>query len=137
MAIREETGTGSMVPPEAIELPYARRLNAAGSIWRPGLRIWVTLGGVAIVVATAVVSANLFADRLRQLAVEAALQHAEAIVRTNLDPAISASALDMNGGLNRELDEQLARLVQGGEMSRIIVWSTDGRAVKRCRSRPS
>ncbi|HET9498252.1 MAG TPA: diguanylate cyclase [Candidatus Limnocylindria bacterium] len=128
MAIREETGTGAM-PPDAIDLPYARRLNGAASIWRPGLRIWVTLGGVAIVVATAVVSANLFAERLRQLAVEAALQHAEAIVRTNLDPAISASALDMNGSLTRELDEQLARLVQGGEMSRIIVWAPDGRAV--------
>ena len=128
MAIREETGTGAM-PPDAIDLPYARRLNGAASIWRPGLRIWVTLGGVAIVVATAVVSANLFAERLRQLAVEAALQHAEAIVRTNLDPAISASALDMNGSLTPELDAQLARLVQGGEMSRIIVWAPDGRAV--------
>ncbi len=129
MAIREETGTGGTLPPDPIDLPYARRLNGAASIWRPGLRIWVTLGGVAIVVATAVVSANLFAERLRELAVEAALQHAEAIVRTNLDPAVDANALDMNVALSDELDDQLARLVQGGEMSRIIVWSRDGRAV--------
>jgi diguanylate cyclase (GGDEF)-like protein len=129
MASREETGTGSALPPDALDLPYARRLRGAASIWRPGLRIWVTLGGVAIVVATAVISANLFAERLRQLAIEAALQHAEAIVRTNLDPAVTADAMDMYGDLDPELNDQLARLVQGGEMSRIIIWSRDGRAV--------
>jgi diguanylate cyclase (GGDEF)-like protein len=129
MAIREEPGTGNPLPPDALELPYAQRLRGAATIWRPGLRIWVTLGGVAIVVATAVISANLFAERLRHLAVEAALQHAEAIVRTNLDPAVSAEAMDMYGDLDPELNDQLARLVQGGEMSRIIIWSRDGRAV--------
>jgi diguanylate cyclase (GGDEF)-like protein len=129
MAIRGETEPGVSLPPDDIALPYARRLRGAASIWRPGLRIWVTLGGVAIVVATAVVSANLFAERLRLLAVEAALQHAEAIVRTNLDPAVDANALDMNAPLDAELDDQLARLVQGGEMSRVVVWSRDGRAV--------
>jgi hypothetical protein len=132
MAIREEPGTA--VPatdalPDAFELPYARQRRSAASIWRPGLRIWVTVGGVAIVVATAFVTSNLFAERLRQLAVEAALQHSEAIVRTNVDPVVSAQALDMGGILDPELDVQLARLVQGGEMSRIIVWSRDGRAV--------
>jgi diguanylate cyclase (GGDEF)-like protein len=133
MAIREEPrpaeSAGDSTLPDAIALPYARQLRAAASIWRPGLRIWVTLGGVAIVVATAVISANLFADRLRQLAVEAALQHSEAIVRTNIDPVVSAHALDMGANLDAELNEQLERLVQGGEMNRIIVWSTDGRAV--------
>ena len=44
-------------------------------------------------------------------------------------PVVSAQALDMGGILDPELDVQLARLVQGGEMSRIIVWSRDGRAV--------
>ena len=133
MAIREEPGTA--VPadnpalPDAFELPYSRQLRSAASIWRPSLRIWVTLGGVAIVVATAVVSANLFAERLRALAVDAALQHAEAIVRTNVDTAVTAEALDMGGTLEPELDDQLERLVQGGEMSRIIVWSRDGRVV--------
>jgi diguanylate cyclase (GGDEF)-like protein len=89
----------------------------------------VTLGGAAIVVATAIISANLFAERLRQLAVEAALQHAEAIVRTNVDPVVEVIDLDMGGTLDPELNGQLERLVQGGEMSRIIVWSRDGRAV--------
>jgi diguanylate cyclase (GGDEF)-like protein len=129
MAIREETRSGASQSPDEIALPYARRLRGAASIWRPGLRIWVTLGGAAIVVATAIVSANLFAERLRQLAVEAALQHAEAIVRTNLDPVVEASDLDMGGTLDPELNSQLERLVQGAEMSRIIVWSRDGRAV--------
>jgi diguanylate cyclase (GGDEF)-like protein len=129
MAIRGETESGVSLPPDEIALPYARRLRGAASIWRPGLRIWVTLGGVAIVVATAVVSANLFAERLRLLAVEAALQHAESIVRTNVDPVVEALDLDMGGTLDTELNGQLERLVQGGEMSRIIVWSRDGRAV--------
>ncbi|RPH35607.1 MAG: diguanylate cyclase [Chloroflexi bacterium] len=50
-------------------------------------------------------------------------------MRTNLDPAVDARTLEMHAALNAELNDQLARLVQGGEMSRIIVWSTDGRAV--------
>ncbi|MGH2462836.1 MAG: HD domain-containing phosphohydrolase [Candidatus Limnocylindria bacterium] len=133
MAIREETGIvqpgGESMPPEAADLPYAHRLRRATATWRPSLRVGVTLGGVAIVVATAVVTANLFADRLRELAVQAALEHAESVVRANLDPVVDAHALDMGVANDPELDEQLARLVQGGDMSRIIVWSSDGRAV--------
>ncbi|MEK6191868.1 MAG: hypothetical protein AABM41_06040 [Chloroflexota bacterium] len=133
MAIREETGVvrpaGESTPPDTVELPYARRLRAAAAIWRPSLRVWVTLGGVAIVVATAALTANLFADRLRELAVLAALEHAESVVRANLDPVVDAHALDMGVASDAELDEQLVRLVQGGDMSRIVVWSRDGRAV--------
>jgi diguanylate cyclase (GGDEF)-like protein len=133
MAIREEPPTigsaGETTLPDAVELPYARRPRTVGWFARPSLRLGVTLGGVAIVVATAFVSATLFAERLRELAVEGAVQHAEAIVRTNLDPAVDADALDMGGALDPELDDQLARLVLGGEMSRIVVWSRDGRAV--------
>jgi len=133
MAIREEAGAvgpvGESMPPEAVDLPYAHRLRAAAAIWRPSLRVWVTLGGVAIVVATAVITANLFADRLRELAVLAALEHAESVVRANLDPVVDAHALEMGVATDPELDEQLARLVQGGDMSRIVVWSSDGRAV--------
>jgi|GEM_PF-1256122 len=133
MAIREEAGTvapvGESTPPDAADLPYAHRLRAAASVWRPSLRVWVTLGGVAIVVATAIMTANLFGDRLRELAVIAALEHAESVVRANLDPVVDAHALDMGVASDPELDEQLVRLVQGGDMSRIIVWSSDGRAV--------
>jgi diguanylate cyclase (GGDEF)-like protein len=133
MAIREETGVvrpaGESTSPDTVELPYAHRLRAGVSTWRPSLRVWVTAGGVAIVVATAVVTANLFADRLRELAVLAALEHAESVVRANLDPVVDAHALDMGVASDPELDEQLVRLVQGGDMSRIVVWSSDGRAV--------
>jgi len=133
MAIREETGVvrpaGEGTPPDTVELPYAHRLRAAASTWRPSLRVWVTAGGVAIVVATAVATANLFADRLRELAVLAALKHAESVVRANLDPVVDAHALDMGVASDPGLDEQLVRLVQGGDMSRIVVWSSDGRAV--------
>jgi diguanylate cyclase (GGDEF)-like protein len=133
MAIREETGivgpAGERVPPEAADLPYARRLRHAAATWRPSLRVWVAVGGVAIVVATAVVTANLFAERLRELAVQAALEHAESVVRANLDPVVDANALDMGVATDPALDEQLVRLVQGGDMSRIVVWSRDGRAV--------
>ena len=125
MAIREHTGA----PPEAIELPHAHRSRARLRAWRPSLRVSVAAVGVTIVVATAVVTANLFADRLRAGAIDAALQHAESIVRANLDPAVDAHALDMGAPLDPALDEQLNRLIQGGEMSRIIVWSRDGRAV--------
>lgn len=133
MAIREETGAvrpaGERMPPEAAELPYARRLRHSAATWRPSLRVGVAAGGVAIVVATAVITANLFAERLRELAVQAALEHAESVVRVNLDPVIDAHALDMGVASDPNLDEQLVRLVQGGEISRIIVWSSDGRAV--------
>jgi diguanylate cyclase (GGDEF)-like protein len=133
MAIREETGVarpaGESTPPNTVELPYAHRLRAGVSTWRPSLRVWVTAGGVAIVVATAVMTANLFADRLRELAILAALEHAESVVRANLDPVVDAHALDMGVASDPELDEQLVRLVQGGDMSRIVVWSSDGRAV--------
>jgi diguanylate cyclase (GGDEF)-like protein len=136
MATREEIGAPAVgapalvgdTTPDAAALPHARPRRAAIANWRPSLRVIVAIGGVAIVVATAFVSANLFADRLRQLAIDAALQHAEAIVRTNLDTAIDAGSLDMGGTLDPVLDGQLATLVQGGEMSRIIVWSRDGRA---------
>jgi diguanylate cyclase (GGDEF)-like protein/putative nucleotidyltransferase with HDIG domain len=133
MPIREETGSigpaGERMPPEAAELPYARRMRYAAARWRPSLRIVVAVGGVAIVVVTAVVTANLFAERLRELAVQAALDHAESLVRANLDPVVDAHALDMGVATDPALDEQLVRLVQGGDMSRIIVWSSDGRAV--------
>jgi diguanylate cyclase (GGDEF)-like protein len=133
MAIREETGVvrpaGESTPPDTVELPYARRLRAAVTSWRPSLRVGVAAGGVAVVVATAVVTANLFADRLRDLAIQAALKHAESVVRANLDPVVDAHALEMGVATDPELDEQLARLVQGGDMSRIVVWSRDGRAV--------
>ena len=131
MAIREERRTAVPAADAAARRDRAAvrtSLHGAASIWRPGLRIWVTLGGVAIVVATAVVSANLFAERLRQLAVDAALQHSEAIVRTNIDPVVSADALDMGGTLDPELDDR-SRGWSREEMSRIIVWSRDGRAV--------
>ncbi|HEY7738425.1 MAG TPA: diguanylate cyclase [Candidatus Limnocylindria bacterium] len=133
MAIREGSAhvapTGESALPDAAELPYARPPRAIPAIGRPSLRIGVTVGAVAIVVATAFISATLFAERLRELAVAGAVEHAEAIVRTNLDPAIGPDSLDMNHSLDPELDDQLSRLVLGGEMARIVVWSSDGRAV--------
>ena len=133
MPIREDAGGPDAardgLPPVTVALPYAHRLRAAVRGWRPSLRIWVAAGGVAIVVATAVVTSNLFAERLRQLAVDAALQHAESVVRATIDPAVSAQELDMGGTLDPALDEQLVRLVQGSEQARVIIWSRDGRAV--------
>jgi diguanylate cyclase (GGDEF)-like protein len=133
MAIREDAAGPDTardgLPPVTVALPHAHRLRAAVRSWRPSLRIWVAAGGVAVVVATAFITASLFADRLRQLAVEAALQHAESVVRATIDPAVSVQELDMGGTLDPVLDAQLVRLVQGSEQARVIIWSRDGRAV--------
>jgi len=133
MAIREDVSGADTardeLPPVTVALPYAHRLRAAARGWRPSLRIWVAAGGVAIVVATAAITANLFAERLRQLAVDAALQHAESIVRATIDPAVSLDELNIGGTLDPALDEQLVRLVQGAEQARVVIWSRDGRAV--------
>ena len=108
MAIREErpslAASGEGRSPEAVALPYAHRALAALRAWRPSLRIAVAAVGVTIVVSMAVITANLFAERLRQLAIDGALEHAESIVRVNLDPAVSAHALDMDAALNPVLD---------------------------------
>jgi diguanylate cyclase (GGDEF)-like protein len=115
--------------PEPVALPHADRRVAALRAWRPSLRMAVAGAALAIVVGMAVVIANLVADRLRDLAVDAALEHAESVVRTNLDPSLAADALSPGAARDPQIDEELELLVQGGEMSRVVIWSPDGRIV--------
>jgi diguanylate cyclase (GGDEF)-like protein len=89
----------------------------------------VAAAALAIVVGMSMVIANVVADRLRDVAVNAALEHAESVVRSNLDPTLSADALRPGGTRDPGIDSQLVLMVQGGEISRVVIWSPDGRAV--------
>jgi diguanylate cyclase (GGDEF)-like protein/putative nucleotidyltransferase with HDIG domain len=120
-------GTSSRTESVALSV-HGRRLAAMRG-WRPSLRLAVAGAALAIVIAMAVVIANLVADRLRELAVDAALEHAESVVRANLDPALAAGALEAGATRDPALDAQLELMVKGGEMSRVVIWSPDGRAV--------
>ena len=114
---------------EPAALPRAGRRLAAVVAWRPSVRVAVAGAALAIVIGMSFIISSLVAEQLRQLAVDAALEHAESVVRANLDPALATDALQPGAMRNRELDAQLELLVQGGEMSRVIIWSPDGRAV--------
>jgi diguanylate cyclase (GGDEF)-like protein len=114
---------------EPAALPRAGRRLAAVVAWRPSVRVAVAGAALAIVIGMSFVISSLVAEQLRQLAVDAALEHAESVVRANLDPALATDALQPGAARDPELDAQLELLVQGGEMSRVIIWSPDGRAV--------
>ena len=106
-----------------------RQRVVAVRAWRPSLLVLVAAAALAIVIGMAVVIANVVADRLRELAEDAALEHAESVVRSNLDPVLAADALLPGAALDEGIDMQLELMVQGGEMNRVIIWSPDGRAV--------
>ncbi len=106
-----------------------RARAAAARAWRPSLLMVVAAAALAIVIGMSVVIANVVADRLREQAVKAALEHAESVVRSNLDPVLAAEALWPGATRDPAIDRQLELMVQGGEMSRVIIWSPDGRAV--------
>ncbi len=109
--------------------PHADHRLAATPTWRPSLRLVVAGAALAIVVGMAVVISNVVADRLRDLAIDAALEHAESVVRANLDPSLASEALQPDAPRDPTLDTQLELLVQGGEMSRVVIWAPDGRVV--------
>lgn len=102
---------------------------AAVRAWRPSLLLVVAAAALAIVIGMSMVIANVVADRLRDVAGNAALEHAESVVRSNLDPTLADDALRPGATRDPDIDSQLVLMVQGGEMSRIIIWSPDGRAV--------
>ena len=122
-------GNDNSTQAEPAALPRAGRRLATLLAWRPSVRVAVAGAALAIVVVLSAVVANLVADQLRQLAVDAALEHAESVVRANLDPALANDALQPGAARDPAIDEQLELLVQGGEMSRVVIWSPDGRAV--------
>lgn len=109
--------------------PHADRHLAAAAGWRPSLRLLVGAAALAIVIGMAVVISNVVADRLRDLAIDAALEHAESVVRANLDPSLASEALQPDAPRDPALDQQLELLVQGGQMSRVVIWAPDGRVV--------
>ena len=114
---------------EPAALPRAGRRLATLLGWRPSVRVAVAGAALAIVLVLSAVVANLVADQLRQLAIDAALEHAESVVRASIDPALANDALQPGAARDPAIDAQLELLVKGGEMSRVVIWSPDGRAV--------
>jgi diguanylate cyclase (GGDEF)-like protein/PAS domain S-box-containing protein len=77
----------------------------------------------------AVVVSNLVADELRRGATESAVLSVEAIVRGYVDPDFGEESLDLGAARDPDVDAQLERLTQSGEIRRINIWSRDGRIV--------
>ncbi|MEX0710254.1 MAG: diguanylate cyclase [Chloroflexota bacterium] len=131
MATSTRTGASALPHADrsmAVEGGWRPRI-AAVRAWRPSLLLLVAAAALAIVIGMSMVIANVVADRLRDVAVKAALEHAESVVRSNLDPALAADALRPGATRDPGIDAQLALMVKGGEMSRVVIWSPDGRAV--------
>jgi diguanylate cyclase (GGDEF)-like protein len=72
---------------------------------------------------------HVVGERLRATAIDAARQNAHGIVRGFVDPILSEESLGLFGRRETAIDEQLERLVVGGELERINIWSRDGRIV--------
>ncbi|HET9879290.1 MAG TPA: EAL domain-containing protein [Candidatus Limnocylindria bacterium] len=107
-------------------LPPPRLPGTAGS-WRPGLRSWVLAGsGIVIVVLALAISANV-ADHLRDTATRSARENAESIVRGYVDPMLGDGRLGIESVADPEIQAELMRLVAGGDMRRINVYTRDGR----------
>ncbi len=60
-------------------------------------------------------------------ATDSAVHSVEAIVRGYVDPELDASGLDMGAQHDPDIDAQLVRLTQSGDIRLINVWSRDGR----------
>jgi diguanylate cyclase (GGDEF)-like protein/PAS domain S-box-containing protein len=97
---------------------------------RFGLRAGVLAISALLVAGTALaVSANV-SDHLAQAAIHEAVRTTESLVLGSLDPPVTAAAMaDPNGPTGAAIDAQMARLVAGGRILRIKVWSPDGHVV--------
>jgi diguanylate cyclase (GGDEF)-like protein/PAS domain S-box-containing protein len=97
--------------------------------WRPSLRVAVLATSAVLVVGLAVAIAVSAADHLRLTAIDSQVGNAEAIVRGYFDPILSEESLGLTADPNREVEDQLNRLVVSGDMRRINVWTRDGRVI--------
>jgi diguanylate cyclase (GGDEF)-like protein/PAS domain S-box-containing protein len=85
------------------------------------------LGGSAVVViGLAVAVALSAAERIRDSAVDAAIDSSASIVRGYLDPILTETSLDLGAVPRGDVNEQLARLSAGADIRRINVWTRDG-----------
>ena len=105
------------------------RLRAVALGWRPSLRVAVGVLTVAVVVGMALAVSQIVGVRLRATAADAALSSAHGVVRGFIDPILTEESLALDAEREPAVDEQLERLVSGGELERINIWSRDGTIV--------
>ena len=111
-------------------LPHMR--HASGALraargWRPGLRTWVLGASALVVIGLAFPISGNTADQLRESNRQAAQDNAESIVRSYVDPILEAPDLDLDASPDPTVQEQLSRLEAGREITRVNVWTRDGR----------
>jgi diguanylate cyclase (GGDEF)-like protein len=94
--------------------------------WRPSLRGAVAVACLAVVSVTALLTATLAADQLRQVAVHEALRNAQSVVASYLDPELHRQTMAPGGTRDETINAQLERLVADGHMLRVILWSPSG-----------
>lgn len=94
---------------------------------RPGRLTAVLAATGALVLGSAVLTANSVADHLQQAVIDQAIRSADVVARAHIDPLVNAQALAGPGSpagdaVNRELEG----LVGVGGLLRIKIWSPDG-----------
>ncbi|MDO8484295.1 MAG: hypothetical protein Q7S35_05055, partial [Candidatus Limnocylindrales bacterium] len=106
-----------------------RRLRLS-TAWRPGLRAVVLSTSCALVIATALVVAQVVSDHVAVTAVNEAVRTTEAVVRGSVDRLVSRDALvDPASAEGAAVNDELGRLVTSGHILRIKVWSLAGTVV--------
>jgi diguanylate cyclase (GGDEF)-like protein/PAS domain S-box-containing protein len=94
----------------------------------PGLRAWVLVVAVAIVVGMAALVSQAAADQLRATAADSALRNVEAIVRGYVDPTLHEESLSLGAAADPAIAAQVERLTTSGDLRIVHVWSRDGTA---------
>jgi diguanylate cyclase (GGDEF)-like protein/PAS domain S-box-containing protein len=96
--------------------------------WRPGPRALVLAVCTVLVVAAAVSVSTTVSDHLAAAAIHESVRTTEAVVRGDVDPMmVQTAGLGMAQGSDAAMiNTELTRLVAGGQILRIKIWSPDG-----------
>jgi diguanylate cyclase (GGDEF)-like protein/PAS domain S-box-containing protein len=97
--------------------------------WRPGLRAAVVSVCGVLILATAVAVSVSVSDHVRKTAVNEAVKTAQTVVHGYVDPMFVDGKLQASDLETSVINEQLARVVDGGGYLRIKVWAPDGTIV--------
>jgi diguanylate cyclase (GGDEF)-like protein/PAS domain S-box-containing protein len=94
---------------------------------RPGLRSVVVTLSAGLVLGAAVITAENAAGNVRTAAAREAQRSAQTVVRSSVDLLLTEEAMHAPGSANgRAIDSMLERLVSGGGLLRIKIWSPEG-----------
>jgi diguanylate cyclase (GGDEF)-like protein/PAS domain S-box-containing protein len=97
---------------------------------RIGLRAGVLTISALLVAGTAFVVASNVSDHLAQAAVHEAVRTTESVVLGTMSPPVTADAIaHPDGPAGQAINGELIRLVAGGRILRIKVWSPTGQVV--------